>query len=39
MKSLYYQEMIDGLKIFEKIERYFEDIDFLFAKNNILSAS
>jgi hypothetical protein len=30
MKSVYYQEMIDGLKIFEKIERSFEEIDFLF---------
>ena len=30
MKSFYYQEMIDGLKIFEKIERIFEEIDFLY---------
>lgn len=39
MKSEYYQEMIDGLKVFEKIERNFEEIEFLFKQHNVLAAA
>jgi hypothetical protein len=31
--------MIEGLQTFERLERLFENIDFLSTQNNILSAS
>ncbi|CDW72803.1 UNKNOWN [Stylonychia lemnae] len=38
-KSLYYQELIEGLQIFEKIERMIEEVEFLSGQQNLLSAS
>lgn len=39
MRSDYYSEMIEGLSVFEKIERNFEEIDFLLKQKNVLFAA
>ena len=39
LKSLYYQDMIEGLQTFEKIERLIETVEFLYNQENLLSAS
>eukprot|EP00347_Sterkiella_histriomuscorum_P021714 403333020 len=38
-KSLYYQELIEGLQVFEKIERMIEEVEFLSQQQNLIQAS
>lgn len=39
LKSVFYQEVIEGIQVFEKIERMFEGLEFSLAQDNLLAAT